>query len=293
MLWAPRGAGRDVGWWDSALEKRLSVIVAGTCRAAAVGVDPSTDGRYAVGMDPLALSAVSPLFKSLLTRGVFARVGDAIEVRRARKAERAFQLLVDALVDADGLPPEEAAAHIERILVAGEEGVPDPHDTLYEAFRSFAFTRTEAAWPYIGRLTADYVAHRRRIDTLFRRAAWLLERCEEEDVVMLVQATTFTRDLLAQAADPEVLGVVWCGQEYADPLGIDYQHRPYGLSVNAAVKPGLDAVGVARLVPGESRGTDVLRLVQDARFARLTNQERIFISREHGASLAQVFRVPQ
>lgn len=156
-------------------------------------------------MDPMIPTVVSGLFKSLLTRGVFAQVGGALEARRARKVDRAFQLLVDSLVELDGLPAAEQADRLERMLIAGEPGVGDPHQALYEAFRSYAFTRTEAAWPYIARLAAPYVANTRPVDDCFRRTAWLLERCDDKDIAILRAAFRACEELIAYVNSPEVL----------------------------------------------------------------------------------------
>jgi hypothetical protein len=225
---------------------------------------------------------------SALVKTVLTSIGKGLAEFQERKGQRAVAALGSALADLEGLPPDGADEALARLLTTAEPGVHDPHEVLYETFRVFAFTRTEAAWPYIARMTAEYLSRSRAIDDLFRRSGWLLERCEQEDLSMLVEAVTYSRDVLADP-DPEVVGVVWHGPDYGDVLGVDYQHRPFGLAVNAAAKVGLDAMPPARIVAGEFRGAEVLRLIQDARFGRQTNHERVFISRKHVANLAGVF----
>ncbi|MBK7759565.1 MAG: hypothetical protein IPI35_24840 [Deltaproteobacteria bacterium] len=105
--------------------------------------------------------------------------------------------LVDALCRLKGCPPEEAAAQLDEILTSGQPWVGDPHKVLYETFRSFAFTRTQAAWPYISQMTAEYIEQRKTVDTFFRRMGWLLERCEDEDVALLREAFVWSGDVIA------------------------------------------------------------------------------------------------
>jgi hypothetical protein len=121
-----------------------------------------------------ALTAVATKFATTaLARTVLTSVGRVLAEFQERKGERAVAALVAALADLKGLPPEAAAAELDRLLVSAEEGTRDPHEALYETFRMFAFARTETAWPFIARMTAEYISEGRVVDDFFRRAGWL------------------------------------------------------------------------------------------------------------------------
>ena len=203
----------------------------------------------------MSLTVASVVFKSLVTRGVFAKVGDTIEAWRARKVERAFQLLVASLVELDPLPEAAQSERLERILLAGEPGTGDPHQALYEAFRSFAFTRTEAAWPYIALMTADYVHHNRPVDKFFRRMGWLLERCEEEDIEVLRAAARATSAKLSEPPDFPNLLVTWKCVTTSAEMEVDVVNADEGVGSSLMGNGGAGdtAADAVRALLAESR----------------------------------------
>lgn len=131
---------------------------------AAVGVNTAT-GTPA---GSLARMAVAPMMNRFL-----ARIGN-------EKAARAYNLLIESLAVAGDLPPDDAQERVRTILEGAE---PEVEDHLYENFQSMARARTEAAWPYIAKLTAEFIHNRRPVDTYFRRVGWLMENATEEELV--------------------------------------------------------------------------------------------------------------
>jgi hypothetical protein len=132
-----------------------------------------------IPVDPGVSVALKKFAASTLSKTVLLRIGQVLSEFQQRKGERAVNALVAALCELRGLPPGEAELRLDEIVTSAGEGLRDPHEALYETFRMFAFTRTEAAWPYIARMTAEYMEESRAIDSFFRRAGWLLERCED------------------------------------------------------------------------------------------------------------------
>ncbi len=107
-----------------------------------------------------------------------------------RKAERALATFIESLAVAGDLPRLEAEKRV-RLLLASTD--PKTQDALYACFKAMFNGRSEAAWPYIARLTSMYVLYEPSVDTFFKRASWLLERCEDEDVKLLVEAMCESR----------------------------------------------------------------------------------------------------
>jgi hypothetical protein len=174
--------------------------------------------------------------------------GRAADVRRVAMTE----VLDDAIRDADGSDGSQGM----EAYVAGSG--PDQEDLLYDTFRSMAFGRSRAAWPYIARMTADYLVNRGgRPDTFFKRTAWLLEQCEDEDIVVLGEIVSATVSVLADMADHRVAGVV---------RGVIWNDEVDRNIVTIGVYPGRH---VERRLPAQgrdpSRYLDVVGLVDDSR----------------------------
>lgn len=109
--------------------------------------------------------------------------------------QAAFAELVRALSQVGNYDPIEAEVRLYLLLskCTKEQG-----ERLNEAFQTMFFGRSRAAWPYVAMLTADRIVnHDGRRDTFSRRAGWLLQRCEEEDVELLRDLAQRTAALFA------------------------------------------------------------------------------------------------
>ncbi len=216
-------------------------------------------------MDPVATHVAAAAFKSLLKNGVFSELAGALEARRARKVEGAFRLLVESLVELEGLAEPEASQRLEHILLAGEPGTGDPHEALYQSFRSFAFTRTEAAWPYIARLTADYLVENAPIDSFFRRMAWLLERCEDHDVEVLRVAARTTAEKLSRGVSfPNAL-VTWSCTPGAVDMHVEVINASDGVLISTQSAYGTE----------DSRPDGVRALLIESRLAQARGARKV------------------
>lgn len=96
-----------------------------------------------------------------------------------RRAARAMQVYLDSWSTLRGIQPGQAEAEVARML---HEGTAEQDEALYQMFRSMAFSRSPAAWPYIARMTAEYINEQRPADEFFRRLGLFLERAAEPDV---------------------------------------------------------------------------------------------------------------
>lgn len=239
------------------MDKKLKDAAVGTGAAAAA---------IAVGPAAAVVAPAADLVQYLWGRATAAR----------RQAMR--DGLLEAVTELGNYEGEEAEHRLDVLLA---ECTPDQEELVYQSFKAMAFGKSSAAWPYILRITADrLVNHGGAPDTFFRRAAWMLERCEEDDLPMIEAACRASAEFLALAEHVSALGVVWCTADGGR-----------GLTINATKGPGLDAAVPTRVVaPDGFRGADVIGLVQEARFARLTNHERAFISRKYVDKLSTLFR---
>lgn len=145
-----------------------------------------------------------------------------------------------------------------------------------------AYARSDTAWPYIARLTAEYLHHGQPADSFFKRASWLLERCEDEDVRLLVEAMQVSRmikedHLRRQETQGEgsLRALVW-------------KHKAVGNvgSHTIMVVASAEATpSVASSSPGKLEGDEGLaRLVALIREARIgytdTNDQQVFTTVE-------------
>ncbi|MES2643877.1 MAG: hypothetical protein V4850_30595 [Myxococcota bacterium] len=206
-------------------------------------------------LDPASAFALK-LMGSALAKTVLTSIGKALAEFQERKGERAVASLVAALGGLKGLPPDEAARELDELLTTSEPGVRDPHEALYETFRSFAFTRSEAAWPFIARMTAEYVERGCKVDSHFRRTAWLLERCDAEDVDLLVAALTECRGRIDEA--PEGFHLLAAG----DRLKVKPEHQRVTFDDGGMY---LEAGHQRVATPSVARG--LLVLLRDSRLA--------------------------
>jgi hypothetical protein len=160
---------------------------------------------------------------------------------------------------------------------------------LYETFRSFADTRTEAAWPYIARLTAQTI-RRGGVDTFFRRAARLLERCEHDDLERLVAATRWAAHALTVHPSEQDLVAV-CFVVRGDKLAALVHYRmPEDGSAAARHHDHGPITG-----RNDPRGFDLIQLVIDSRLARQAGQmeqpeARFELAEEYFQRLSQLPR---
>lgn len=217
--------------------------------AAALAVDLATGG-------PGGSLAAIPL------KAVWS-LTQRIEQRKVRKA---LAMLIESLATAGDLPPDEAATRIQGLLAGGSDR---EDDLLYAAFRSMAYSRSDAAWPYIARLAAGYLHHGQPADSFFKRVSWLLERAEEPDMAILREAVdhthhvlTFAQEGLKDRPDLALQGVAW---RYSQPAG----GRPLKMKINAIIP-----------VPSGERGPrTTARTIQDnpalMDFKTLFNESRL------------------
>jgi len=192
-----------------------------------------------------------------------------------RRIKRALALLIEGLATAGDLPPDEAAQRIGDLL-AGSSDRED--DLLYAAFRSMAYARSDAAWPYIARLTAEYLHHGQAADSFFKRASWLLERCEDEDVKLLVEAMQVSRmikkDHLRRQetqGDGPLRSLVWKHK----PVSNTGSHQIMIVASPSATP------GVASSSPGEREGGEgwarLIALIREARIGYTdSNDQQVF-----------------
>lgn len=175
---------------------------------------------------------------------LFGRAADSRKVAMTEAVDNALRDVED---------PGEPRS-LESYLQEARE---DQEDLLYETFRSMAFSKSRAAWPYIARMTADYLKNRGgKPDTFFKRMAWLLERCEDEDVHFIARALVLTRECVNEATG-----------EAEDPV-VEWTHGGGGaLTVSARRGRGVSAS--VRVVAGEfPRNYEVNGLVRESRIGR-------------------------
>ena len=98
------------------------------------------------------------------------------------RADLAYETFVSEWALAAVKSPEEAREQVKKLLT---EGDPEHDDKLYESFRHMAFSRGDASWPYIAKLTAEYIDNGQPTDAFFKRVGGLLERCEDQDIALL------------------------------------------------------------------------------------------------------------
>jgi len=110
-----------------------------------------------------------------LVAGVATRV-------EQRKAAKALEHLIEEWARVGELPHAEAAKRTAELTKHGE---PQADSILYACFKHMAFSRCGSSWPYIARLTAEYLHLGKPTDSYFRRCGWLLERSEKSDVELM------------------------------------------------------------------------------------------------------------
>lgn len=220
----------------------------------------AADGRGPAGYlswmsEPIATTIALHVALSEMEKVVDHSISGAIAAFRRVRGDRAVRALVDALAELDGLPRDEAAKKLDDLLTSGEPGVRDPHEVLYETFRSLAFTRTEAAWPYIAKLTASYLPgtyrEQKPVDDYFRRMGRLLERCEQRDIVALRKVAEATLTQASAANAPKAGNYAW----------VDRGNGIMEVGFQSAPAPASVPVTLATLYDGG----DLINLVEDAR----------------------------
>lgn len=215
-----------------------AVVVVGslaTAAAAAVGVAPIIAPAAALGLGVKYLGAM------------WARVRD-------EKAETAYAAFVEQWATVNMMHPEEAAQEVHPLL---SEGDPAHDDALYETFRHLAFMRSDRAWSFIARMTAMYVREKRPVDDFFRRAGWLLERCESEDVDIIVKACGDTHAKISMPENRDFRSIRWSAH---DEVGIAaYVERGHNLSTTSS----------SHLLLATTRHGAVVDLIGSSRLARV------------------------
>ncbi|MFH1467870.1 MAG: hypothetical protein ABIO70_26025 [Pseudomonadota bacterium] len=192
-----------------------------------------------------------------------------------QKAERALDTFIESLAVAGDLPRVEAEKRV-RLLLASTD--PKTQDALYACFKAMFNGRSEAAWPYIARLTSLYVLYQPSVDAFFKRASWLLERCEDEDVKLLVEAMQVSRmikeDHLRRQetrGDGPLCSLVWKHK----PVSNTGSHQIMIVASPSATP------GVASSSPGEREGGEgwarLIALIREARIGYTdSNDQQVF-----------------
>ena len=220
----------------------------------------------ATGFD-LATGTPAGSITRALVGGVW-KLADRIEAARVK---RALDLLVESLATVADLPRDEAASRLQELLDGASAEV---DDLLYADFKSKASARSEAAWPYIARLTAEYLHHGQPADSFFKRMGLLLERCEGEDVRVLCGIAGEARRLSTEhgiGEDFHFLGCHPCDGGMEVCLNVGGMDRPVSIKADALVPldelHGLDLcemINQGRLGPQNNNGFSEI----PARFAR-------------------------
>lgn len=190
---------------------------------------------------------------------------------RATDARRKAMLdeLVARFAELNGYDDRMADEGLHRLLT---DSTQEQEDLIYESFKSMAFGKSRWAWPYMARLTADYLVHRDGTsDSFFKRAAWLLERCESEDIAFLKGAFSVTRGSL----------VAFRG-EYGDVAsafeGYEWVPNPGQLLVVSLSPQDEERSPMQRFEHdlGIDRNEDVVALLLESRLARRTPIGAVF-----------------
>lgn len=137
---------------------------------------------------PLTASVTTAVDLAMASTGV--PVGTALDLVRGfidvfqervtqRRAARAMQVYLDQWATLRGLDAGDAEDEVRRML---HDGTAEEDEALHQMFRSMAFSRSPAAWPYIARMTAEYVNDGRPVDEFFRRLGVFLERAAQPDI---------------------------------------------------------------------------------------------------------------
>lgn len=194
-----------------------------------------------------------PIASGLLA--AFDLVGGFCARGNERRAQHAFDVLVDEWAAVGRMPPEEAEIEVRRLLT---EGAPEADDQLHEAFRKINAASSGASWPYIARMTATYLQEGRPSDNFFRRCGWLLERCVPTDIEFLQGVLATTRstidDLVNKHGVPvsDLLAFRWnIGQDSVIEV-LEVSNTPH------------DRRGIFDHGMGHEKPRMVLRLVVDA-----------------------------
>jgi hypothetical protein len=177
-------------------------------------------GAGAVGA-ALAIGPAAAVIKPAWDLFQFLR-GDAADTRR----DAAVNGIFDAIADLGNYDRAEAES---RFIVIMATATQEQKDLIFESFRAIVFSRSEAARRYICLVTAECIVHcQGKPDTFFKRAAWLLERCEEGDVLVLEEACRDTVVALRGPPSGEVpLSVLW--EFYGGGVAVDvYLPAPKG-----------------------------------------------------------------
>lgn len=212
---------------------------------------PSVSGEYPL-QEALSL-AVDAATETLLgsTAGMGFKLASTIAGKvQQRKADRIYAEILCSWAGAAGAP----VAEFELIL--WERALDDPafQDRIYDTFRHTANVRSEAAFPYIAMLTAPYAVGGKPPDEFFRRVAWLLERCEDEDIPVLRQAAHDTNSKVQRRENAANATVTWdFGKGPTVVVEFINAGEPIGVSITPQTARGSSHLDGARQLLVESR----------------------------------------
>ena len=147
----------------------------------------------ATGLDATAGIPAGTLLKTggALVSYFLARIGD-------ERARRAYATFLEQWTSIADLSDDEAQERVNKLLAEGDAA---HDDLLHEMFRHMAFSRADAAWPYIAKRTARYMSLGSPADAFFRRCGWLFERCEGDDIRLLKMLVEETDQLSDRARE--------------------------------------------------------------------------------------------
>lgn len=222
----------------------------------------------------LALDVVTGGPLGSIVNAGFNLVGGFVGRGNAKRAQHAFEVLVDEWAAVGRMTPEEAEPEVRRLLT---EGDPNADDQLHEAFRRMNSSTSGASWPYIARMTATYLQEGRATDAFFRRCGWLLERCGNSDI-----------GILADLAEDSFVRREVCG--YEGPLSwLSIIVSISRISVHVVTENDKSGVFFASAQDWRKwrQGLDLLRLLQESRLARtfpdeVDNQYQVRFDEDEG-----------
>lgn len=114
----------------------------------------------------------------------------------AERLRTALDGLIAAVANLKGYDSREAESRFTALLA---DCSPEVEGLLYDTHRAIFLGRSKEAWPLLLRLTADRIAnHEGKSDEFSRRVAWLLERSEDADVVLLREALRVSGESLVE-----------------------------------------------------------------------------------------------
>ncbi len=191
------------------------------------------------------------------------------------RARAAIDGLLAAVAALGGYDADEAESRFVALL---EDCDGAQEELIYDMHRAVCLGRSRAAWPYVFRLAADRIVNHGGVADLFsRRLAWLLERCEDGDIVVYRQAVASSRASVtpARAAGPG--GVRWCAH---NELGVAVYLEPgrkFTTTSSAHILGADPDVAQALVLLGESRIARVLGEQQGVYFTLEDDRWRRFV----------------